>query len=244
MRRWLLAAALSSGVGAAAYWRKALTVDGALAAAVVGAVVFARGGPRAALALIAFFVSSSALSRVGQDRKRSAELAQSKGAQRDAWQVLANGGVATVAIAAKREPAFVGALAAAAADTWATELGMLARGEPRLITTLEPVAPGTSGGVTLQGLAASAAGALVVGIAAGRVRRAVIAGLAGSLADSLLGATVQSAYACQVCGATVEEPIHRACGAAATKRKGLTWANNDSVNAAATAAGALIATLL
>jgi uncharacterized protein (TIGR00297 family) len=244
VRRWLVAAALGSGVAAAAYWRKALTFDGAIAAAVVGAVVFARGGPRAALAVIAFFVSSSALSRVGQDRKRSAALAQVKGAQRDAWQVLANGGIATCAIAVKRDRAFVGALAAAAADTWATELGLLARSGPRLITTLNTVPAGTSGGITLEGLVASLGGALLVGIAAQQPARAVGAGLGGSVIDSLLGATLQAAYTCDACGATTEEPFHRACQAPAHLTKGAPWANNDTVNALATLSGALIATLV
>ena len=244
MRRWLLGAALGSSIAAAAYWRKALTLDGAIAASVVGAVVFACGGPRAAMALVAFFVSSSALSRIGEDRKQRSPLAQAKGAQRDAWQVLANGGVAALALATGRDRAFVGALGAAAADTWATELGLLARGQPRLITTLRPVPAGTSGGVTPTGLAASAGGALLVGLASGRTRAAVIAGLSGSVVDSLLGATVQAAYMCEKCGAVIETPLHTPCNAHARKIKGLGWVNNDTVNAAATLSGALIATLL
>src|SRR5207248_1973783 len=113
---------------------------------------FARGGLPAAAALLAFFASSSALSRFGESRKRALPLAQAKGAQRDVWQVFANGFVATVSLAIGRDEAFLGALAAAGADTWATELGMLASTPPRLITTLHRVEAGTSGGVTPVGL--------------------------------------------------------------------------------------------
>src|SRR5262249_15057089 len=60
--------------------------------------------------------------------------------------------------------AFVGAMATANADTWATEVGTLSTEEPRLITTGEPVAPGTSGGVTLLGTGAALAGAVSVGV--------------------------------------------------------------------------------
>ena len=169
----------------------------------------------------------------------SAELAQAKGAQRDAWQVLANGGVATASIALGRRGAFVGALAAAGADTWATELGMLASSQPRLITTLRTV-PATSGGVTLAGLAASAGGALTVGLAAGDPRTALVAGVAGSILDSILGATIQAAYVCERCGAPTEEPRHAACDSPARRVKGVAWANNDAINAAATLAGASI----
>lgn len=102
------------------------------------------------------------------------------------------------------------------ADTWASEIGMLSSSAPRLITTGRRVPTGTNGGVTLLGLAASAAGGLFMGLvvwAAGCVSRetrhpgvlqqhnsmhaqqwmllATAAGVFGSLTDSLLGATVQ-----------------------------------------------------
>src|SRR5947209_17406178 len=96
--RLLASAVLGGGVAAVAFWRRALTFDGAVAAAVVGSLVFFRGGLPAAASLLAFFGSSSALSRLGHSRKASGPLAQSKGARRDAWQVLANGGMATVCI--------------------------------------------------------------------------------------------------------------------------------------------------
>jgi uncharacterized protein (TIGR00297 family) len=243
MPRWLLAASLGAAIAAAAYWRKALTVDGAIAAACIGTVVFARGGVRAAISLVVFFVSSSALSRLGEHQKRQAPLAQAKGAQRDAWQVLANGGVATLAIALGRPTAFVGALAAAAADTWATELGLLARSRPRMITTLAPVPPGTSGAITPEGLVASLCGAVVVGLASNRIVTAAVAGLGGSLVDSLLGATVQATYVCERCGSPAEDAVHAPCRAPARRTTGFSWVTNDAVNAAATTAGAVIAVL-
>src|SRR5262249_32583008 len=96
--RWAAGAGLGAGVAGLAYWRRTLTADGVVAAAVVGAVTVARGGPAAVGALLAFFASSSALSKVGERRKQALPLAQAKGSRRDAWQVLANGGVATLCI--------------------------------------------------------------------------------------------------------------------------------------------------
>jgi uncharacterized protein (TIGR00297 family) len=245
--RWLLGALLGSGVAAFAYTRRTLTWDGAIAAAVVGCVVFVRGGTPAAAALLTFFGSSSALSRFGERRKQALPLTQAKGARRDALQVVANGGVATACIAIGQPRAFVGALAAACADTWATELGMLAHGPPRLITTLRTVPVGTSGGVTPQGLAASLAGGLAVGLAfalLGRQREAVrsagVAGVGASLVDSLLGATLQAVYWCTYCETTTEEAIHRRCGAETELRSGYRWMTNDMVNALATLAGAAL----
>ena len=126
--------------------------------------------------LLAFFVSSVALSRAGKARKR--ELVDiGKGGARDALQVLANGGVATTCVvvwawrggddaALPWFLAFAGAYAAATADTWGTEIGTLARGLPRSILTGKPLATGLSGGVSAPGTAAEIAGAILIGLVA------------------------------------------------------------------------------
>ena len=109
--------------------------------------------------LLGFFISSSLLSRLFKRRKANLEEKFSKGSQRDAGQVFANGGIAGLFVilhvlmpeALWPWLGFAGALAAANADTWATELGVLSRAAPRLITTGKTVEPGTSGGVSWTG---------------------------------------------------------------------------------------------
>jgi uncharacterized protein (TIGR00297 family) len=178
--RWGVALVAASGIAAAGRWKRALSVDGALAATAVGTVTMGRGGLPASAALVAFFVTSSALSRFKQRvKERRGVLAQAKGGERDAWQVAANGGVAAACLllpsAQLGTAGFLGALATAGADTWATELGLLARRPPRLVTSLRPVQPGASGGVTPEGTLAALGGALAVGAtwAAGRRLRRV-----------------------------------------------------------------------
>src|SRR5262249_13632566 len=155
------ASCLGGCVATLAYQRRLLTGHGALAAATVGTLTFARGGIPAAATLLAFFLSSSALSRL----PRCGIEMQAKGARRDAWQWRANGGAATLCIAVGNSAGFIGGLAAAGADTWATELGLRSRQVPRLITTWQVVDAGRSGGVTPVGLLASVGGAFAVGLA-------------------------------------------------------------------------------
>lgn len=113
-----------------------------MGAVLIGGVTFGLGGWTCGLLLVLFFVTSSALSRFREADKRKPAEAFEKGSRRDLGQVLANGGMpATLALASGLATwegwlaMFIGALAAATADTWATELGTLSRTPPRLITT-------------------------------------------------------------------------------------------------------------
>lgn len=160
---------------ALAAWRaRALNSQGALAAVVMGTVIFGLGGLGWAILLLGFFISSSVLSRLFSKRKSRLEEKFSKGSRRDAAQVAANGGIAGLFVilhilfpeAIWPWAGFAGALAAANADTWATEIGVLSRSSPRLITNGRPVERGTSGGVSGLGLLSAFGGALVIALLA------------------------------------------------------------------------------
>lgn len=253
--RLLAGAALGVVIAGAALALGSLTPGGAVAASLVGALTFGLGGLGPGVLLILFFVSSSALSHVGGARKRAVHAAFAKGSRRDQGQVLANGGLAAALAAlygltgqAAWLAGLAGALAAVNADTWATELGVLARRRPRLITSGAIVEPGTSGGVTPEGTLAAAAGAGLIAatgawLGGGWVLfvAAALGGVAGALADSLLGATVQSMYHCPRCGRQTERHPHHSCGAETVPVRGWRWLRNDGVNFAASAAGAAVA---
>jgi uncharacterized protein (TIGR00297 family) len=244
-------------------WRAgALDASGALAATLTGGLIFGLGGIPWAVLLLAFFVSSSALSKAFAARKAALSEKFSKGSQRDWGQVLANGGLgALLAILHALNPgqawpwaAFAGAMAAVNADTWATELGVLSQTPPRLISTWRKVDRGTSGGVTLLGSLSSLGGAALIALAAvlfpgqggglALLGYAILGGAAGSLFDSLLGATVQAIYYCPSCHKETERhPLHL-CGSPTTLLRGWSWLNNDLVNFACSAMGALVAVML
>lgn len=252
----------SSAIAAYAYRRGSLSASGAAATVLVGTCTGAGGGAAWFAPLAAFFFTSTGLAKVGRARKEAVKLEFSKGDTRDVLQVLANGGVAAAAavgMVASPSPAwagaFVGALATANGDTWATELGILSSGDPFSLVGLRRVPRGTSGAVSPLGTAATVAGALTIGACAALWSPAygmrpvhlaalgLIAGTAGSLADSLLGATLQAGYHCPACQRASESERHH-CGASAPLTRGFAWLDNDVVNAAATLFGALVGAAL
>ena len=247
-------AILAAAVAAAAWRLRSLCASGALAAFVIGTVVFGSKGWPGAAVLFAFFIPSAVLSRVGRKRKR-AMLDVGKQGGRDAWQVLANGGVAAVCAlpfgdryAPLFAAAFAGAFAAAAADTWGTEIGTLVRAATRSILTLRPIATGMSGGITWAGTAATLAGAAFVAAVASATHVAAFVsvaagGAAGALLDSVLGASLQAMRWCASCAVACETNPHH-CGAPTSLRRGLGWLENDAVNLAATLTGAVVAGVL
>jgi uncharacterized protein (TIGR00297 family) len=264
-QRLLLGLIFSSLIALVARRRRSLTRSGATGTIIVGTTIFGMGGWSWGLSLIYFFVSSTLFSHYREREKaRTAADKFSKGSERDIGQVAANGGLATLlaliygltnSLPLKKalRAAFTGALATATADTWATELGVLSKQEPRLITTGKRVTAGTSGAITLIGTAASALGAFSLGTVFWGLQRfpkslvslpfvALLSGLAGSFFDSLLGATVQAMYYCPVCQKETERRIH-SCGTRTRHLRGIPWVDNDVVNFLATMFGGMVAAL-
>ena len=218
-----------------------LTPDGLVAAIGVGGAVCWGLGWRGATLLLAFFISGSLLT----------QLATGRGGRRNARQVIANGGAAALGALLGSWPAAAGALAAAAADTWATELGSFSPLPPRRITTWARVPRGASGGITALGTAGGLAGALAIGAlahllpppgAAPGFWVIAAAGIAGMLADSVLGATGQGLYECAACAARSERG-DTICHEPVRLIRGWRWLDNDAVNLAATLVGACIGLL-
>jgi uncharacterized protein (TIGR00297 family) len=255
----LLGFSLSALIAALAWRAGALNRSGALAAFLTGGLIFGFGGLSWAILLLTFFISSSILSRLFARRKASLDEKYAKGSRRDWGQVFANGGLgALLALLYALYPdqdwpwiAFIGAMAAVNADTWATEIGAFSRTPPRLIISGVQVEPGTSGGVTLLGYSAILGGAALIGLAGmlsspaasnlSWILLAAAAGLAGSTADSLLGATLQAIYYCPLCKKETEKHPQHTCGTNTDHLRGWRWLDNDWVNFTCSLVGALSA---
>ena len=248
---------VAAGIAACAWKMHALSFSGAAAATLVGTAVHAGMGARGSFAVVSYFASASALGRL----PKLGMPAQRRGNRRDAVQVLANGGppalfslvhACTAASSSNLvASAFYGSVAAAAADTWATEVGTRWGGQPRSLATGHRTAPGESGAVTLAGVAASVAASFVIAGAAqfgtrtrpARTMSCAAGGLAGSLADSVLGALVQEQRWCERCGARTELAVHT-CGHRTYRHSGVRALNNDVVNLLGIIAGGLTAAAL
>ncbi len=207
------ALAVTVAFGYLSYALETASITGMLSGVVIAFVTIVLGGYQWFAVLIAFFGGGGLVTKFRYETKRDRGLAQDNEGARGGGNVIANSLVALLAVLGSSAAeliglspsvfvlAFAGAVATAMSDTLSSEIGGL-YGPPRLITTLKPVAPGTDGGVTLQGAFAGIVGAgiialLTIGlfdsvtIVGGLI--VIAAGTIGMLVDSLLGATIEGA---------------------------------------------------
>ena len=188
-----------------AYTLRKLTLVGSLTGGFI-AISLYLGFMFAGVSLLAtFFVMATVATSWQRRSKVSADANHSQ--KRDAYQVLANGGVAGLFGLMNFCPAvnyyfyatlMAAALASATADTLSSELGTLYGKRFYNIISFKPDEKGRDGVISLEGtligLAGSIAIALVFTCWAGWSRSFVyiiIAGTAGNLFDSILGATLE-----------------------------------------------------
>lgn len=248
--------ALGLAVGAVSFYVNLLSASGAVMTFLLASLLYGIGGWPWTVPMVTFFVLSSLLSKAGAKRKAFLESVFEKGSVRDYAQVAANGGVAGILVLLSylvRDfnfyPMYLGAVAAVTADTWGTEMGLLTKTEPRLVTTWKKVARGSNGAVTFLGIVGGMVGAAVIAASAapwiGDLQFAVwvvCAGIVGSLVDSILGATLQAQYRCTECSIATERRTHHDTPTEFVR--GLRWMKNDAVNWVCALTGALVMLLL
>jgi uncharacterized protein (TIGR00297 family) len=179
--------------------------SGMVAGGAICFLLLAGAGPAAFATLVTLFLLTWISTRFGYRRKQELGVAERRDG-RGAWQVLANLAMpaftaTTFGITGNRMWLVVtaAALAEAASDTVASEVGQSRSQTAILITDWETVRAGTDGGITLPGTIAGIIAGLMIAVVAllGGMLRAgqlwipLAAGFAGMLVDSLLGATMQ-----------------------------------------------------
>ena len=223
--------AITVALGYTSYALGTASVAGMLSGVLLGLLVVVFGGFGWFAVLITFFGVGALSTKFRYDDKKRRGIAEENEGARGTGNVLGNAAVALACVlcfaASGSLPiggtlfqyAFAGSMAAALSDTLSSELGGL-YDNPRLITTLERVPPGTDGGVTWQGEVFGLAGAVVVaGVAFGLLPDVSTLGAVAVAAGGVVGMTVDS-----VLGATVEGPEF----------------GNEAVNFAATLVGAVV----
>ena len=172
--------------------KKQLNFTGTIFANIVGLISFILGGLPSFLAMALFYLVAESATKFGRAERNQHE-------QRTSSNVIGNAGAAMIALILGQVTPFFGAVAAALSDTVSSELGLLSKKKPVLITTFQQVEKGTDGGITLLGLITGLLGAGIIGIlyyftvqaslvVAGII---ILAGFLGSLVDSILGATLE-----------------------------------------------------
>jgi uncharacterized protein (TIGR00297 family) len=176
-----------------------------LAGAVVCFLLFVNVGFGGFAGLVTVFILAWITTRFGYRRKQHFGVAEERSG-RKASQVFANLAMAAICASLygldRRQGwllACAAALAEASADTVSSEIGQAIGEQARLITTWEPVSPGTNGGVTQVGTLAGVSSAAIVTLvcaATGMIPWkwfgiSVAGATAGMLGDSVLGAWLE-----------------------------------------------------
>ena len=198
-----IAILLAALFGVIAFLLNWLTYDGALAAAIFGVISYGVGDWQIAAIVLFFFISASLLSKdiLATDDSFSIKF------RRDGRQVWANGFWLCLWILIwfiSENPIFLAAsvtsIAAATADTWATELGNRPNTKAYLITTLKEVSAGTDGGISYKGSIGALLGSAIISVLCWLMLKELslmiciiigVTGFMGCFVDSILGVKLQ-----------------------------------------------------
>jgi uncharacterized protein (TIGR00297 family) len=216
-----------------AYYKKWLTISGAIAALLVGILVIFAAGIIYLLPLAIFLIAGSIASKLNKkDQEKNG---------RAAIQVFANGIVAIICILlffiTKIElftTAFFASIAISMCDTMSSELGKYYKQNTYDIISFKKTTIGLSGGISIAGTMAgfvfcflySVAIYFIFHISIPHILLIFSIGFIGMLLDSVLGSTLQAKYLYSNAITEIKNEH---------KIKGFHWCTNDMVNVLANA---------
>jgi len=183
---------------AISYRKKALDKQGVLAGNIIGILIFIIGEKSFPTGLIPFFLIVFFFTIAEFCTRYSKHARKSKQEARSTGNILGNSGAAVIALVFAQPIGFFTAVSSALADTASSEIGILSKTKPRLITSFKRVEAGTDGALSTLGTITALLAALLVALihyALFQNTKAFaiiwLAGFAGMMVDSLLGATLQ-----------------------------------------------------
>ncbi len=243
---WFLAIGLNTALLAVAWLlpKKLLTVAGYLNAWLLGVLIWGTLGFSGYIVVMFYFLVGSFVTKIGIAQKEAEGIAEKRSGARgpeNVWgsaltaTLCALGAVVTLNSQTLNSQfnnlhvlfvlGYVASFSTKLSDTCASEIGKAYGQRTFLITTLQPVARGTEGAVSLEGTVAGAVASLaqaLIGLAVGLINGfdvlwCVLAAFIATNIESVIGATLQSRY---------------------------TWLTNELVNILNTLIGAAAAMLL
>lgn len=203
------------------YTKGILDLRGTLAAILIGgSIIFLAGAQWFTLLLLFLFVSYAATKYRFADKEKL-KVAEASRGKRNAINVLANGLIPVFfalllwysssfpnspdSIKALTIAGYIAAIATATGDTLSSEIGVLSKHKPFLITSFKKVPRGTHGGISPLGEMVGLLGTLAIGLASWilgvvslsfAIPVAVIGGAIGFHCDSFLGAAFERRGLC------------------------------------------------
>ena len=183
-------------IGLITYWRKALDLFGSIFMIIMGIIIILFAGVNWLILIFIFMILGLVSTKYKHQYKKDIGVYEGT---RTLKNVISNGIVPFVMAAFGNYGGFIGSIATATADTLASEVGVVQ--QPRLITTMKKVPPGTDGGISIIGTAAGIIGAGIIGVSAYllgifpdpfvTLKISIIAGTVGCFVDSILGAVLE-----------------------------------------------------
>ena len=183
-------------IGLITYWKKALDLFGSIFMIIMGIIIILFAGVNWLVLIFIFMFLGLVSTKYKHEYKKDIGVYEGT---RSLKNVISNGIVPFVMAAFGNYGGFIGSIATATADTLASEVGVVQ--QPRLITTMKKVPPGTDGGISIIGTAAGIIGAGIIGVSAYllgifpdpfvTLKISIIAGTVGCFVDSVLGAVLE-----------------------------------------------------
>lgn len=220
--------------------KKALTLDGAVVASLLGLWVVWFAGALWLIPLFFFFITSTLLGRLPKNKAQATDAKHGKA--RDYLQVLCNGGIysalATFVNGTERElilTLMLVSISICTSDTWSSEIGIYFRWKTYDILRFKMTPVGLSGGVSLPGTMGGLFGALAMAMLDSILIYnylnftfllvITLGGFIGMLLDSIMGASLQARYQ-----NTQTKMLSDQADESGILQNGWRWMTNDAVN--------------
>lgn len=234
---WLVAVGLNSILVPIAWFapKKLLTPAGLFHAWVLGVLIWGTLGWQGYVVVMFYFLVGSGVTRVGMAQKEAAGIAEKRSGARgpeNVWGSALTGTLCALGTLVVGVPyrsllllGYVASLSTKLSDTTASEVGKAYGKRTFLITTLQPVARGTEGAVSLEGTLAGIAGSIAIALIGWGVGLIDLTGVAFCALAAFIGTNLES-----VIGATLQSKFD--------------WMTNELVNFINTLIGAIAAVLI